>query len=453
MKNIESNRIEFKEKLTNELEKEIVAFLNYKEGGFVYIGIDKNSNVVGLKDADDVQLRIKDRLKNNILPSCMGLFDVVKEDSEGKRIIKIVVASGSEKPYYVKKNGMSERGCFIRIGSSSEPMQQRIIEDLFAKRTRNSIGRIISNRQDLTFAQLKIYYEAVDRTLNSNFLQNLELLTKDKELNYVAYLMADNNGNSIKLAKYDGLKRVHLLENNEYGYCSLIKATKQVLDKIELENRTFAKITSKERIETRYWDAVALREAVINALVHNDYTGEVPPKFEIFDDRIEIISTGGLPNGLSKEDFFQGFSIPRNKEIMRIYKDLDLVEQLGSGVPRILESYSKDCFTFHDNFIRMSFPSEKTGGSIGGSMGGSIGGQISGQIGGQIGGQIKLTERQEEIIRLIDTNGYISRKDLSEELKINESAVSKHLESLKDKGALERIGGTRGYWKVNYRID
>ncbi|MGB5989501.1 MAG: RNA-binding domain-containing protein [Marinifilaceae bacterium] len=324
MKNVESNRIEFKEKLTNELEKEIVAFLNYKEGGFVYVGIDKHSNVVGLKDADDVQLRIKDRLKNNILPSCMGLFDVVKEESEGKSIIKIVVASGSEKPYYVKKNGMSERGCFIRVGSSSEPMQQRIIEDLFAKRTRNSIGRIISNRQDLTFAQLKIYYEAMDRTLNSNFLQNLELLTKDKELNYVAYLMADNNGNSIKLAKYDGLKRVHLLENNEYGYCSLIKATKQVLDKIELENRTFAKITSKERIETRYWDAVALREAVINALVHNDYTGEVPPKFEIFDDRIEITSTGGLPNSL-------------NKEIMRIYKDLDLTFELfGLEVPRIL---------------------------------------------------------------------------------------------------------------------
>lgn len=127
--------------------------------------------------------------------------------------------------------------------------------------------------------------------------------------------MADNNGNSIKLAQYDGLKRVHLLENNEYGYCSLIIATKQVLDKIELENRTFAKITSRERIKTRYWDAVALSEAVINALVHNDYTGEIPPKFEIFDDRIEMISTGGLPNSL-------------NKEIMRIYKDLDLTFEL-----------------------------------------------------------------------------------------------------------------------------
>ena len=89
------------------------------------------------------------------------------------------------------------------------------------------------------------------------------------------------------MAKYDGIDRVDLIENNEYGYCSLIKATKQVLDKIDVENKTLAKITSKERIEKKLWNSVALREATINAIVHNDYTSEVPPKFEFFDDRID----------------------------------------------------------------------------------------------------------------------------------------------------------------------
>lgn len=168
--------------------------------------------------------------------------------------------------------------------------------------------------------------------------------------------MADVNNISIKVAKYKGLNRVELIENNEYGYCSLIKATKSVLDKIAVENTTFATITSKERIERRLWNPVALREAILNAIVHNDYTREVPPKFEIFDDRIEITSAGSLPEGLSKEDFFEGVSIPRNKELMRVYKDLELVEQLGSGVPRILESYGKECFRFMDNFTRMTFP-------------------------------------------------------------------------------------------------
>ena len=142
-----------------------------------------------------------------------------------------------------------------------------------------------------------------------------------------------------------------MAESNEYGYESLIKATFQVLEKLNLENKTLTEITPKARKEQRLWNAGALREAVINAFVHNDYTREVAPKFEIFDDRLEITSYGSLPQGLSEEEFFQGFSILRNKELMRVFKDLDLVEQLGSGIPRILESYDKDCFKFSENFF------------------------------------------------------------------------------------------------------
>ncbi|MCL2435926.1 MAG: putative DNA binding domain-containing protein, partial [Lentimicrobiaceae bacterium] len=283
--NPETNRIEYKQQLTNDLEKEATAFLNYHEGGVIYIGIDKTGKVIGVSDIDGDMLKIKDRLKNNIMPSCMGLFDVAVETIEEKDVIKITFASGTEKPYYIKKLGMSEKGTFIRIGTAAEPMPARMIESLFAKRTRNSIGKIKSPNQNLTFEQLKIYYEGANKTLNQQFASNLELLTEEGKYNYVAYLLADVNGMSVKVAKYDGLDRVDLMENNEYGYCSLIKATKQVLDKIEVENKTLAKITPKEREEKRLWDQVALREAVINMTVHNDYTSEVPPKVEFFDDR------------------------------------------------------------------------------------------------------------------------------------------------------------------------
>ena len=352
----ETNRIEYKQELTDSLEKEVIAFLNYREGGVIYIGIGKAGKTTGVLDSDGEQLKIKDRLKHNITPSCLGLFDVVSEHKDELDIIKLIVASGSEKPYFLKKYGMTEKGAFIRIGTASEPMPQKMIDTLFAKRTRNSISKIKSNRQDLTFEQLKIYYEATGSKLNEKFATNLELVNEGGFLNSVGYLLADHNGTSIKIAKYKGLSRVYLIENNEYGYCSLIKATKQVLDKLELENKTITKITSKERENQRLWDAIALREAVINAIIHNDYTNEVPPKFEIFDDRIEITSAGGLPDALNQEEFFEGVSIPRNKELMRVFRDLDMVEQLGSGVPRILESYPKECFRFMENFTRMTFP-------------------------------------------------------------------------------------------------
>ncbi len=384
----ETNRIEYKQELTADLEKEVVAFLNYKYGGIIYIGIDKNGKTVGVDKPDKLQLKIKDRLKNNILPSCMGLFDVVVEEKESKKIVKIIVASGPEKPYYIAQKGMSEKGCFVRVGSTSEPMPVRMIEDLFAKRTRNSIGKIVSPRQDLTFAQLKIYYEARKFNLNDKFAKNLELLTEDGRYNYVAYLVADENGMSIKLAKYSSLDRADLVENNEYGYCSLIKATKAVLDKLEIENKTFAKITPKERIEKRLWDSIAIREAVINAIVHNDYTREIPPKFEIFPDRLEITSYGGLFEGMSKEDFFSGLSLPKNKELMRIFRDLEMVEQLGSGVPRILKTYSKDCFVFGDSFTRMIFRFENT-----------ITPQVAEQVTEQVAEQV--TEQVKKILLVI----------------------------------------------------
>ena len=160
-------------------------------------------------------------------------------------MIKITLASGTEKPYYIKKLGMSEKGAFIRIGTAAEPMSVKMIESLFAKRTRDSIGKIKSPNQNLAFEQLKIYYEGAKKTLNQQFASNLELLTEEGQYNYVAYLLADINGMSIKVAKYDGLDRIDLMENNEYGYCSLVKAVKQVLDKIEVENKTLAKKPQK----------------------------------------------------------------------------------------------------------------------------------------------------------------------------------------------------------------
>jgi ATP-dependent DNA helicase RecG len=337
------------------------------------------------------------------------------------------VASGPEKPYYIAKKGMSKKGCFIRVGSATEPMPVRMIEDLFAKRTRSSIGKIVSPRQDLTFAQLKIYYEAQGLHLNENFAKNLELITENGKYNYVAYLMADENGTSIKLAKYSSLDRADLIENNEYGYCSLIKATNAVLDKLEIENKTFAQITSRRRIENRLWDAVAIREAVINAMVHNDYTREIPPKFEIFPDRLEITSYGGLFEGMSKNDFFSGLSLPKNKELMRIFKDLDMVEQLGSGVPRILKTYSKDSFVFGDSFTRMVFPLKTT---------------------------VKTTTKTTmkttvKILQLIKNNSKITREALAKEIGISIDGIDYNIKKLKKEGKLKRIGPDKGgYWQV-----
>ncbi len=248
----ETNRIEFKRELTRELdiEREVVAFLNYHEGGVVYIGIDDSGNAVGVKDIDGDILKTKDRIRMGISPSPMGLFDVTVERIDEVPVIKIFVASGSEKPYYKTKYGLSERGCFLRVGTASEPMTSKQIEDLYAKRVRQSLKNIPSPHQDLTFRQLRIYYDSQGLTLNDSFAKTLDLLTTDGSYNYVAYLLADSNSMSIKLAKYTGTDRDDLIENHEYGYCSLLKATEQVLNRLQVENTVKSSIGYPYRTDT-----------------------------------------------------------------------------------------------------------------------------------------------------------------------------------------------------------
>lgn len=355
MQNTETNRIENKEQLNEDFEQEVIAFLNYKEGGIIYVGINKNGQVVGVENTDLTQLQIKDRIKNNIQPSTLGLFDVTVETIENKEVIKVIISSGTEKPYYLRKKGRTPEGCYIRIGSSKERMTERMIEEMFARRIKNSLKEIESPRQDLTFRQLKIHYEGNGMILNDNFARNLNLLTDEGKYNYNAYLLADENNISIKLVKYLGTSKMELIENQEYGYCCLITATQRILDRLTAENTVYAKIEYNGRKQVEMIDSKALKEAVINAMVHSDYTLSTTPIIELYSDRIEITSGGGLPQGLSQEEFLEGVTAPRNKELIRVFKDVDLIENIGSGVLRILDAYDKNCFKFMEHFLRVSF--------------------------------------------------------------------------------------------------
>ncbi|MDD2534322.1 MAG: putative DNA binding domain-containing protein [Eubacteriales bacterium] len=352
---LEDHRTEYKLKLTDQLEKEIVGFLNTREGGILYIGVSDDGQVVGVDEIDVVQRKVIDRIRSNIVPPTMGLFEVTTETQEKRTIIKVMVLSGTEKPYYIRSKGMSPEGAYIRIGSSTQPMTHEMIESAFSKRTRTSLKNIPSPHQDLTFAQLRIYYEENGLELNEQFARSLDLLTEDGRLNYFAYLLADRNSISIKIARYRGSDKVDLIENKEFGYCSLIKATFNVLNRMDIENVPRTRITSTIREETFPVDPVSLREAIVNAIVHNDYIREIPPVFEIYSDKIVITSAGGLMPDMQEEEFFLGYSAPRNRELMRVFKDVQLVEHIGSGIPRILRKYDRSIFKFTQNFLRVTF--------------------------------------------------------------------------------------------------
>ena len=436
MSNTETNRIENKEQLNEDFEQEVIAFLNYKEGGIIYVGIRKDGQVVGIDNLDLIQLQIKDRIKNNIQPSTLGLFDVMVETIDNKEVIKVVISSGTEKPYYLRKKGRTPEGCYIRVGSSKERMTERMIDDMYAKRIKNTLKEIDSPRQELTFNQLKIYYEEHGLKLNDNFLQNLDLLTSEGKYNYNAFLLADENNISIKVVKYLETDKMDLVKNQEYGYCCLITATQKVLDRLEAENTVYAKIEYKGRKEVEMIDSKALKEAVINAIVHNDYSYGNSPIIELYSDRIEITSAGGLPQELSKNDFFNGVTAPRNKELIRVFKDIDLIENIGSGILRILKAYEKECFIFMDHFLRVSFRYRENPFKYDQEI-------------NQENDLKMLNEVQNEIISLIKGNPDITQKEMAKILGISREKVKYHIAILKELDIITREGSTKkGTWKI-----
>ncbi len=443
MANTETNRFENKEQLNEEFEQEVIAFLNYKEGGIIYVGINKNGQVVGVENTDLTQLQIKDRIKNNIQPSTLGLFDVTVETIDNKEVIKVIISSGTEKPYYLRKKGRTPEGCYIRIGSSKERMTERMIEEMFARRIKNSLKEIESPRQDLTFRQLKIHYEGNGMILNDNFARNLNLLTDEGKYNYNAYLLADENNISIKLVKYLGTSKMELIENQEYGYCCLITATQRILDRLTAENTVYAKIEYNGRKEVEMIDSKALKEAVINAMVHSDYTLTTTPIIELYSDRIEITSGGGLPQGLSQEEFLEGVTAPRNKELIRVFKDVDLIENIGSGVLRILDAYDKSCFKFMDHFLRVSFKYKENPFEYENNT------PKNGTISGVLNDVKNITDNEQIIINIIIENSNISQKEISDISKIPYRTVQRLISSLKSKKIIERVGSNKsGYWKI-----
>lgn len=441
---MENISVEYKRELTDGFEKEVVAFLNTL-GGEIFIGVDDNGNIIGIENSDKLALTVIDRIKNNILPSSMGIFNVDIKQSSGKDYIVITVAQGLEKPYYLKKYGMSPNGCFYRVGSQSAQMPQSMINELFSRRVINTLHNVVSPNQELTFTQLKIFYEEKGYDVSGSFfLKNLDLFTEDGKYNYAAYLLSDNNGTSIKVARFKGTEKLDILERNEFGRCCLIKSAINVLEKLNVANTTVVRVgAAAQRTEMRLIDPNALREAVLNAIIHNDYINGAYPVFEIYDNRIEIVSSGGLPVGLSRKEFFAGRSLPRNKELMRVFSDMDMCEQLGSGMKKILKSYPESIFEISEHFISTKFAFSEEALKVLGEQLAKENDTVNDTV------SDTLNDTESAVLKELKRNVGVTIADLMKEVGKSRPTITRALAELKAKGYIERVGSDKsGYWRI-----
>jgi len=282
----------------------------------------------------------------------------------------------------------------------------------------------LSPKQNLTFNYLKDKYREKGFDIEDNFLVQLELYTENKEFNYLAYLLSDQNTLQFQYARYSGDDVFDLAAHRDFNNQSILKTTVDILDFIQNRNTTFSRITSKGREDRDKFNPIAMRELVVNAIVHNNYFSNGLPTFEEFSNRFEISSFGGLPEGFSQEDFLAGYSLPVNPELIRVFRDLGLAERLGTGIRRVLKYYPKEVFRFSPNFLRVSIPLQKPL------------------------YKYELTP-DSSLIDLVKDDPHITRAEAAEKLGISESSVYRQFKELEDEGIIVREGSKKsGYWVI-----
>ena len=272
-KYVESETFELKEKYTDTIAKEIVSFLN-GAGGTILIGVKDNGVVVGVDKIDETLRKISDIITSQIEPNPQDEISSELKFDKGRTLIAIHINKGLNPIYCQKKYGFSSVGCTIRIGTSCKEMTSEQIKIRYEKKfidTEYMLKRR-SHSSDLSFRELKIYYsEKGYRLEDKSFETNLNLRNEAGEYNLLAELLSDRNNIPFIFVKFQGENKASISERSDYGYGCILTTYEKIKSRLQAENICISDTTVRPRKDTYLFHYDCVNEAVLNALVHNDW--------------------------------------------------------------------------------------------------------------------------------------------------------------------------------------
>ena len=343
---------EFKETLV-QLDsglKSLSAMLNRHGRGCVYFGVRDNGDVIGTSVGKDTLNKIRHRIAELIQPKVVA--DIREETDEEGNCYVIVSAEGCDIPY------SCDGRYFIRSVDSDEKVPNDLLRRMLISGGTDLARSRASDIQDLTFSQLCTFMLAKGMHIEDNerLYSSYGLRNADGLFNIMAFILSDQNNFSIKVVRFSGKDKSVMSERTDYGGKCLLTSLEQVLQYAAAINTTKVNLAGGQRREMQLFDFEAFREAWINACLHNSWAELLPPSVFIFDDRMEIVSYGGLPYGLSEDDFYNGKSVPVNKALMTIISLTGFAEQSGHGVPIIVARYGRKAFSFSEGMLKVTIP-------------------------------------------------------------------------------------------------
>ena len=333
----ESETVELKAIVVEEIKKEIIAFANC-EGGKLYIGVQDDGTVSGLDDPNGASLQVSNMVRDAIKPDLTMFLHYETLTVDGKKVVAVDIQQGTERPYYIAKKGLRPEGVYVRQGYSAVPASNSVIRRMIKETDGDRFEEMRSREQELTFE--KTEKEFADRKIKFGQAQmkTLGIMTQDGIYTNLGLLLSDQCLHTIKAAVFEGMNQNQFKDRKEFTG-SLFKQMDDVYDFIDFRNQTHSTFEKLRRIDRRDYPEVAVREALLNLLVHREYSFRASTFISIYTDRIEFTSIGGLVNGVTLKDVTMGISVCRNAKLANIFYRLELIEAYGTGILKIINAY------------------------------------------------------------------------------------------------------------------
>lgn len=430
----ETEIVELKSIVMDDIKKEIIAFVNC-DGGTVYVGVADDGKVLGVENADECALQISNMVRDAVKPDVTMFIHYETLECDGKAVVAVNIQRGTNRPYYLAKKGLRPEGVYVRQGYSSVPATDTAIRQMIKETDGDSFENMRSINQALTFEATKKEFEKRNVVFGQPQMQTLKIVSADGIYTNLGLLLSEQCLHTIKAAVFEGINQNVFKDRREFSG-SLMQQLNDVYDYIDFHNQTHATFRKLLRIDTRDYPEVAVREALLNTLVHRDYSFRASTLISIYDDRIEFVSIGGLLPGLELDDLMMGVSVCRNPHLANVFYRLQLIEAYGTGMKKIMGAYANALvqpkIKTTNNAFKIILPNVNFTPKAA---------EVHKDF--EKAADLALDSNEEKVLKFLREHLMITRKETQTLLEVSQSTAGRILKAMVDSGLIKQIGGSR----------
>lgn len=430
----ETEIVELKSIVMDDIKKEIIAFVNC-DGGTVYVGVADDGKVLGVENADECALQISNMVRDAVKPDVTMFIHYETLECDGKAVVAVNIQRGTNRPYYLAKKGLRPEGVYVRQGYSSVPATDTAIRQMIKETDGDSFENMRSINQALTFEATKKEFEKRNVVFGQPQMQTLKIVSADGIYTNLGLLLSEQCLHTIKAAVFEGINQNVFKDRREFSG-SLMQQLNDVYDYIDFHNQTHATFRKLLRIDTRDYPEVAVREALLNTLVHRDYSFRASTLISIYDDRIEFVSIGGLLPGLELDDLMMGVSVCRNPHLANVFYRLQLIEAYGTGMKKIMGAYANALvqpkIKTTNNAFKIILPNVNFTPKAA---------EVHKNF--EKAADLALDSNEEKVLKFLREHLMITRKETQTLLEVSQSTAGRILKAMVDSGRIKQIGGSR----------